>query len=82
MSTKNQRECTKRIIEEQNTSTNIFIESPNEICEQILGLELCYFEILTGDDAYCSDEEIYMDFQGKEMRIYIDDRGKLCIYTD
>lgn len=60
---------------------NIIIEKPSEIVEQMIGLEMWEFEVLVGDDAYCSNEEIFIDFQGKEMRIYIED-GKLSVYTD
>lgn len=65
-------------------SFSTIIESPKEIQKQIIGLELCGFEINTGvDDAYCNEvEEIYMDFQGKEMRIFINEDGKLQVYTD
>jgi hypothetical protein len=60
----------------------IIVESPSEIVHDIMGLELWEFEVFTGDDAHCANEEIYMCFQGKEMRIYIDNDGKLCVYTD
>ena len=60
----------------------IILENPEEIVHDIMGLELWEFEVLTGDDAHCATEEIFMDFQGKEMRIYIDEDGKLSVYTD
>jgi len=48
---------------------------------RMLGLEMWEFEVLTGDEAFNADIEIFMDFQGKEMRIYIED-GVLSVYTD
>ena len=59
----------------------IIVESPEEI-KSMLGLALWEFEVLEGEDAYCADQEIFMDFQGKEMRIYVDKEGNLCVYTD
>lgn len=81
MSTKKQREYATGIRAQQKKAKNIIIEKPLEIAEYMLGLELWEFEVLTGEEAYCADEEIFLDFQGKEMRIYIED-GKLCVYTD
>lgn len=60
----------------------IIIEDPEEIVRDILGKKAIEFEILIGEEAYCANEEIYIDFQGKEMRIYIDRNGKLSVYTD
>jgi hypothetical protein len=69
----------------------IFVEDPKEIYKDIIGEQLLIFEILTdpeqegsgAGEAYCADEEIYMEFaSGKEMRIYIDEEGKLVVYTD
>lgn len=61
---------------------NIIIENPEEIVYDMIGLEMWEFEVLTGEDAYCAEEEIFIDFQGKEMRIFINDEGKLSVYTD
>ncbi len=70
----------------------IIVESPDEIPKKILGQKLLEFEILTkeafkkdnlNEEPYCSDQEIRMDFSnGKEMRIYIDSDGNLCVYSD
>lgn len=65
---------------QQKKAKNIIVENPEEVAS-MLGLEVWEFEVVTGEDAHCADEEIFMDFQGKEMRIYIED-GKLCVYTD
>ena len=63
--------------------TKIIIESPKEIEKYIVGSKLINFEIRKGDDAYCAENEIFMDFNnGKEMRIYVDDDGDLCVYSD
>lgn len=60
----------------------IIVENLEEV-KSILGSKLWEFEILEGDDAYCADQEILMDFSnGKEMRIYIDKEGNLCVYSD
>ena len=66
---------------------NIIVEKPDEVAS-MLGLEMWEFEILSGkesgtnEEAWCADEEISISFQGKEMRIYINEDGKLCVYTD
>jgi len=70
---------------------DIIIENPKEV-KSMLGLELYKFEILTmekykkdniNEEPYCADQEIFMEFSnGKEMRIYIDKDGDLCVYTD
>jgi len=72
----------------------IIIETPSEVTgiykdgkkrkDCCLGAELIEFEVLKGEEAYCEDEEILMEFSnGKEMRIYIDTAsGNLCVYTD
>ena len=68
----------------------IIIENEEEVPKQILGSELINFEILTGemggdkvDDPWCADKEILMNFNnGKEVRIYIDEKGNLCVYSD
>jgi len=70
---------------------DIIIENPKEV-KSMLGLELYKFEILTmekykkdniNEEPYCADQEILMEFSnGKEMRIYIDKDGDLCVYTD
>ena len=72
----------KELKAQQKKSKNILLETPSEIVDPIIGLELWEFEILTGEEAHCADEEIFMSFQGKEMRIYINDEGKLTVYTD
>lgn len=87
MSTKKQREYAKDIEQSLKRVKNIIVEKPEEIAEDILGLPLTEFEVLGPlpytwhDEAYCAAEEIFLSFQGKEMRIYIED-GKLCVYTD
>ena len=73
----------------------ITFETPKdeEDIKKTLGKELWEFDILTmekhqkdpikNDEPYCAKEEIRMDFSnGLEMRIYIDEDGNLCIYTD
>ena len=70
----------------------IIVENPEEIKYFIIGQELFEFEVLTkeahekdsiNEEPYCADQEIRMDFSnGKEMRIYIDKEGNLCVYTD
>ncbi len=81
---KKQREAyAKGIRAEEKKAKNIRIEKPDEIADPIIGLELWEFEVVTGEEAHCADEEIFMSFQGKEMRIYIDpEDGKLSVYTD
>jgi hypothetical protein len=81
MSTIKQRSYADDIRAQQKKAKAILVESPVEVAS-MLGLELWEFEILTGEEAYCADEEIFLTFQGKEMRIYIDEDGKLCVYTD
>ena len=87
MTTKEQREYAKDIERSTKRTKNIIIEKPLEIAESILGLKLTEFEVLSKkpfswhEEAYNADEEIYLSFQGKEMRIYIED-GKLIVYTD
>ena len=72
----------------KKTKGKILLESPSEIVDSIIGLELFEFEVLSGkrdevsDEAWCTDVEIFMSFQGKEMRIYINEEGQLCVYTD
>jgi len=63
--------------------SRITVENPEEV-NTILGLELQEFVVLDGEDAYCSKNgEILMYFSNrKEMRIYIDHTGNLCVYTD
>lgn len=72
------------------TKGRAYVEHPEEVVS-MLGLELWEFEVLTGDEAHNADVEIFMDFQGKEMRIYIDlpdpadtagEDGVLSVYTD
>lgn len=61
----------------------IIIESSEEIQKEVVGQELWEFEVLTGEEAYCADQEILMDFSnGKEIRIYVDREGNLCVYSD
>ena len=66
----------------------IIVESPKEVQEKIVGQKLIDFEVLESpgtfeEDVYCADKEILMNFSnGKEMRIYIDREGNLCIYSD
>ena len=87
MNKKRKDEYVKGLQKQIEKAKNIVVESPREIVDPILGLELWEFEILSGkddnvsDEAYCAGEEIFMSFQGKEMRIYIED-GKLHVYTD
>lgn len=77
------RKQVKEFTEQMRKAKTIDVESPEEIINQILGLVLWEFQILTGDEAYCADEEIFLDFQGKEMRIYIHpETKKLTVYTD
>ena len=78
----------KEIIKEQKKAKTIRVEKPCEVTE-MHGLKLTGFTILSHPDenhedaAHCADEEIYLEFQGKEMRIYIDkEDGKLSVYTD
>jgi len=72
----------KQIKKEQKAAKNILIEDPKEVVS-MHGLMMTEFEILSKpDEAYCANEEIYIGFQGKEMRIYINDEGKLAVYTD
>ena len=69
----------------------IMIENSEEV-KSILGSELWEFEILTkeafendsvNEEPYCADQEILMNFSnGKEIRIYIDHEGNLCVYSD
>ena len=63
---------------------NIIVENPAEVQQEIVGQKLYEFKVLTGEDAYCTtDTEILMEFSnGKEMRIYIDREGRLCVYSD
>ena len=81
-------EYEKNMKKQEKKAKNIIIENPREISHDIIGLELWEFEVLSGkddhisDEAFCADEEIFLSFQGKEMRIYINEEGKLCIYTD
>ena len=82
MNKTDKKEYLKYLNKQIKKAKNIIIEKPEEIVDPILGLELYEFEILTGKQAYCADEEIFLDFQGKEMRIYINDEGKLSVYTD
>ena len=62
--------------------------NPQEVQEKIVGQKLIDFEVLESrgtfeEDAYCADKEILMNFSnGKEMRIYIDEEGNLCVYSD
>jgi hypothetical protein len=76
----------------------IEIEKPFEITNLIMGKKLTDFSVLTREgykkeknkedsylfqDPYCAVEEIFMDFQGKEMRIFIDkETKKLTVYSD
>ena len=55
-----------------------------EIEKYIVGAKLICMKVLKGDDARCSDlNEILMDFSnGKEIRIYVDDDGDLCVYSN
>ena len=81
MDKKRKEEYLKDLKAQVRKAKNIFLEKPGEIVDPIIGLKLWEFEVLTGEEAYCADEEISMSFQGKEMRIYIED-GILCVYTD
>jgi hypothetical protein len=74
----------------------IIVKNFEEIKEQIIGEKLIEFEILKYDKNKkegrdvdyeephcCKDKEILMNFSnGKEMRIYVDEKGNLCVYTD
>ena len=67
----------------------IIVENPEEIQNKIVGAKLIEFQILSQgtqgniEEAYCSDQEILMDFSnGKEIRIYVDREGNLCVYSD
>jgi uncharacterized protein YhbP (UPF0306 family) len=86
MATKEEIEYAKEIAK-QAKKAGIIVEDSREVAE-MLGLQMTEFEILSGPDtattsgAYCADKEILIDFQGKEMRIYINDEGKLSVYTD
>lgn len=77
----NREKYLKDLKKQMKKAKNIIVEKPEEVVDPIIGLELWEFEVLTGEEACCADEEIFMDFQGKEMRIYIED-GKLMVYTD
>ena len=78
---KKDREYVKRInAQVRATKGRVYVENPEEVV-RMLGLEMWEFEVLTGDEAFNADIEIFMDFQGKEMRIYIED-GVLSVYTD
>jgi hypothetical protein len=65
----------------------IIIESPEEVTN-MQGLVMWEFHVLEGnsddlEDPYCAKKEVLMYFEnGKEMRIYIDEEGNLCVYTD
>lgn len=78
----------KDIRQRAEASKTIIIESPMEIAEQILGQPLLEFEVLTSErsgwhaEADCAEEEIHLTLGGKEMVIYINEDGKLCVYTD
>jgi hypothetical protein len=79
---KRAKEYEKGIIK-QAKAAKIVVENPREIAEDILGLELWEFELVSGAEAVCSEKgEIHLDFQGKEMRIFINESGKLEVYTD
>jgi len=67
----------------------IIIENPDEVFGPngnygyCVGSKLISLEVLKGDDAYCTNEELLLDFEnGKEMRIYIDQDNNICVYTD
>ena len=72
--------------------SKIVIENPEEIKEKILGQTLLEFEMLTkekhqkdslNEEPFCADQEILMEFtNGKEIRIYINKEGNLCVYSD
>lgn len=81
MDAKRRKNYLADLISQCAQAKSIIVEKPCEIVDPIIGLQLWEFEVLTGEDAYCADEEIFMDFQGKEMRIYIED-GRLHVYTD
>lgn len=81
MNRERKKEYLKNLKKQMRKTKNIIIEKPEEIVDPIIGLQLWEFEVLTGDEAFCAEEEIFMNFQGKEMRIYIED-GKLMVYTD
>ena len=88
---KTDHEYVKRIkAQVRATEGRARVENPEEVVS-MLGLELWEFEVLTGDEAHNADIEIFMDFQGKEMRIYIDadpengiylEDAVLSVYTD
>jgi len=69
----------------------IKIESPEEFA-LIVGAKVMEVEILPSsdpfvDEGHCADEEILLHCWTKkrgclEVRIYIDEDGNLCIYTD
>lgn len=67
---------------------NVIVERPEEVQKEIIGQVLLDFEILESpgefeEGAYCADKEILMNFgNGKEMRIYVDREGNLCVYSD
>jgi len=81
------KEYLKDLKRQIKKAKNIIVESPSEIVDEMIGLEMWEFEVLVKNnihysDPYCADEEIFISFQGKEMRIYINEDGKLCVYTD
>ena len=63
----------KIIIQQSKKAENIIIEKPMEVAN-MMGLKMTGFEVLTdpdkSDGAYCADEEIYIEFQGKEIENY------------
>jgi hypothetical protein len=87
MDLKRQRAYADGIRKQMKQAKNIIVEKPGEVAS-MLGLEMWEFEVLSGEEsgtneaAWCADEEISISFQGKEMRIYINEDGKLCVYTD
>ena len=90
---KKEKQSLKLLQLQMKYARRIEIESPMEIIKPIVGLELCSFDVLTKEghakegyikvsEPWCAAEEIYMDFQGKEMRIYLTEDGKIGVYTD
>lgn len=67
----------------------IKIETLHEF-KSLLGSTVMEVQVLgneSGDEPYCSDEEIFLECNTEkngilEVRIYVDSDGNLCVYTD
>ena len=77
-----------KTIEGTIDTKNIIIENEEEVAECI-GQTLTNIEVLAGKEswgeakAFCAPEEILLEFDnGTEWRIYLDEDGKLSVYSD